>query len=304
MSNILLIIICLLVGFLLKSNKNFPKASYKVLNQFVIYISMPALAMYYIPKLEVSASLIYPLLVAWLNIGLAFVFFNFIGKKYNWSKKLIGCLIICAGLGNTSFVGFPIIQALFGDEGIKTAVIIDQPGTFVVLSTVAIIIATKYSREGTTNQESIFKKLIQFPPFVGFLIGLILNLFGTDFPTVFQDVFKTLGATVSPLALVAVGMQLEFDKQSKHFKFLALGLFFKLILFPLCILTLYVFIFGASGLAIDVCIIEAAMAPMITGTIVAANYGLKPKLSTMMIGFGIPISFITLTIWYYILQLI
>jgi hypothetical protein len=38
---------------------------------------------------------------------------------------------------------------------------------------------------------------------------------------------------------------------------------------------------------------ESAMAPMITASILA-THGLKPRLSSMMIGFGIPISFITL----------
>jgi predicted permease len=40
---------------------------------------------------------------------------------------LIGCLILTAGLGNTSF-GFPIIEALYGEEGLKTAILVDQPG--------------------------------------------------------------------------------------------------------------------------------------------------------------------------------
>jgi predicted permease len=44
------------------------------------------------------------------------------------------------------------------------------------------------------------------------------------------------------------------------------------------------------------------MAPMITGCILASSYGLKPRLSSMMIGFGIPISFITLLFWYFVLQ--
>ncbi|MEZ4786733.1 MAG: hypothetical protein R2790_02345 [Flavobacterium haoranii] len=35
------------------------------------------------------------------------------------SKKLTGCLIVVAGLGNTSFVGFPVIEALFGKKGIE-----------------------------------------------------------------------------------------------------------------------------------------------------------------------------------------
>ncbi len=47
-----------------------------------------------------------------------------------------------------------------------------------------------------------------------------------------------------------------------------------------------------------------AMAPMITGAILASSYGLKPKLSSMMIGFGIPLSFLTLAIWYYIVLFI
>jgi predicted permease len=49
---------------------------------------------------------------------------------------------------------------------------------------------------------------------------------------------------------------------------------------------------------------ETAMAPMITGAILASTYGLKPKLSSMMIGFGIPISFVTLAFWYFILSVI
>jgi predicted permease len=67
-----------------------------------------------------------------------------LGKKYGWSKK-IGCLILTAGLGNTSFLGFPIIEALYGQEGMKTAILVDQPGTFVVLSTLELS-ATMYSK--------------------------------------------------------------------------------------------------------------------------------------------------------------
>jgi predicted permease len=54
-------------------------------------------------------------------------------------------LILTAGLGNTSFLGFPIIEALYGQEGMKTAILVDQPGTFVVLSTLELS-ATMYSK--------------------------------------------------------------------------------------------------------------------------------------------------------------
>ena len=157
MENILLIFVCMLLGFLLKRNKDFPALSYKTLNQFVIYISLPAIALYYIPKLEISSKLLFPLGIAWLGFGLSFVFFSAFGKLFGWSKKLTGCLIITAGLGNTSFVGFPIIEAVYGKQGLETAVIVDQPGSFVVVSTLAILVATLFSRSSASSNE-IFKK--------------------------------------------------------------------------------------------------------------------------------------------------
>jgi len=57
-----------------------------------------------------------------------------------------------------------------------------------------------------------------------------------------------------------------------------------------------------EGVTVNVSIMESAMAPMITGAILASNYGLKPKLSSMMVGIGIPLSFLTLTLWYFILN--
>ncbi|HMK06704.1 MAG TPA: hypothetical protein VK476_04185, partial [Flavobacterium sp.] len=65
---------------------------------------------------------------------------------------------------------------------------------------------------------------------------------------------------------------------------------------------LYKTILKGTGLAVDVSIMESAMAPMITSAILASSYGLKPKLSSMMIGVGIPLSFVTLAFWYYILN--
>lgn len=293
----------MLLGFALKRTTAFPPLSYKVLNQFVIYISLPAVALYYIPKLEISSKLLFPLGIAWLGFALSYAFFSVFGKIFGWSKRLTGCLIIVAGLGNTSFVGFPVIEAVYGKEGLETAVIVDQPGSFVVVSTLAVLVATTYSR-GTTSSLEIFKKIAFFPPFVAFTIACFLNVAQIDFPETLQSVFQRLGSTVTPIALVAVGMQLEFDSKSKHWKFLTLGLFFKLFVTPAFFYLLYIFLLNGEGLEVQVSVLEAAMAPMITGAIVAASYGLKPKLANMMIGFGIPLSFLTLVFWYFVLKFV
>ncbi|OHT45198.1 AEC family transporter [Flavobacterium tructae] len=303
MSNFIQIFLFLALGLLLQRIKRFPTHLYKVLNKVVLYVCLPAITLYHIPKIKWSNELLFPILSGWIGFLLALVFFHFLGRRLGWSNKLIGCLILTAGLCNSSFLGYPIIEALFGKKGLETAILVDQPGTFVVVSTLGVFVAAFYSK-GSADALSILKKIILFPPFITFLVACLLNVLQYDLDTNVQSVLVKVGSLVTPLALLSVGLQLTFDRKSQHWQFLRLGLFFRLVVVPFVILVLYVFILKQHSEAIKITIMEMAMAPMITGAILASTYGLKPRLSSMMIGFGIPISFITLTIWYWILSLI
>jgi len=301
MSSIILLFLCLFIGILIQRINSFPKNTPVVLNQYILFVALPAMALHYLPKIQLSWELLLPASVAWITFGLSFLFFSFLGKKYGWSKKLTGCLIITSGLGNTSFVGIPVIQALYGDRGLDTLIIVDLPGTFVVLSTLGVMVATLYSNQKDTNG-SILKKMLSFPPLIAFFFGLFMVLAGIDFPEALSSTFKQISATISPIALISVGYQLRFKTYGKHFRYLVLGLAFQLVLMPFVILILFHYLFGKTDLATKVCIIEAAMAPMITGAIIASNYGLKPELSNMMVGYGIPVSFLTIAGWYYLIE--
>ncbi len=294
---------CLGLGVLLQRVKEFPRNAAQVLNQFIIYISMPALALYFIPDVKLNSTVLLPVGLAWICFGAAALFFWSLGKAFGWSRKLVGCLILTGGLGNTSFVGLPVIEALFGPDSLETVILIDQPGTFVVLSTAGIALAASFSR-GAASAGTIARKIFRFPPFLAFLLALLLNLLDLHFSIEMKEVFQRLGSTVSPLALVSVGLQLRPEWRSRHWGFLALGLAFQLMLAPLLILSLYYGVFGVRGELLQISVLEAAMAPMITASIVAASNGLKPRLANMMVGFGIPISFITLAFWYWVLNVV
>ncbi|MFH7017783.1 AEC family transporter [Flavobacterium sp. FlaQc-47] len=303
MNNFILIFSFLALGLILQHIRQFPTHIYKVLNKIVIYVCLPAITLYHIPKIKWSNELLFPILSGWISFLLAFIFFHFLGKRFGWSNKLIGCLILTAGLSNSSFLGYPIIEALFGKKGLETAILVDQPGTFVVVSTLGVFVAAFYSK-GNADGFSIFKKIIFFPPFITFVVACSMNIFQYDLDGNLQAVLLKIGSLVTPLALLSVGLQLTFDRKSQHWRFLGLGLFFRLIVTPFIIFILYVFVFNQHAEAIKITIMEMAMAPMITGAILASTYGLKPKLSSMMIGFGIPISFITLAIWYFVVSFI
>jgi len=301
MDNIILIFACLLGGVALRHVKDIPANAHVALNQFVIYISLPAMALYYIPKIAITTKLFYPLGIAWIGFLLCWAFFAGLGKWFCWPKKLTGCLILTAGLGNTAFVGLPVIEALYGKKGLETAIIVDQPGYFVVVSTLGILVAALYSK-GMPTTSAVLRKVLLFPPFVAFFIGLCLNIAQYDLVDTGQEVIHRLAATVTPIALVAVGLQLKIDRRSRHWNFLALGLFFKLVLTPAFFFILYKVVLKGPKLETDVSVMQAAMATQITAAILASVNGLKPRFAGMMVGVGIPLSFITMAVWYFILE--
>ena len=300
MSNLILLFVCLIIGIVLKKSKIIPDNFHTSLNAFVINISLSAFSLYYISKIELNSSVIYPVLVVWIGIFAAILFFAGLGKIFGWKSSLIGALIMCAGFGNTSFVGIPLIQAMYGEEGLKTVMLVDQPG-FVALSTVGILVANFYSG----SKDSLLKhlsKILKFPPFIAFVIALLLNVFSIEIPKDFDEVLMKLGATTVPLALVSVGSQMQWKKIEKKEGFhLFIGLLFKLVLLPLLILVIYKYIFHQSGDVIDICILEAAMAPMITAAIIASAHDLEPKFCNLMVAVGIPLSILTVGIWHLIL---
>lgn len=300
MSNLILLFVCLIIGIVLKKSKIIPDNFHTSLNAFVINISLSAFSLYYISKIELNSSVIYPVLVVWIGIFAAILFFAGLGKIFGWKSSLIGALIMCAGFGNTSFVGIPLIQAMYGEEGLKTVMLIDQPG-FVALSTVGILVANFYSG----SKDSLLKhlsKILKFPPFIAFVVALLLNIFSIEIPKDFDEVLMKLGATTVPLALVSVGSQMQWKKIEKKEGFhLFIGLLFKLVLLPLLILVIYKYIFHQSGDVIDICILEAAMAPMITAAIIASAHDLEPKFCNLMVAVGIPLSILTVGIWHLLL---
>lgn len=192
-----------------------------------------------------------------------------------------------------------MVEAFYGKEGLTTAIIADQLGSFFVLSVLGITVAGIYS-SGRPSMVEIVKRIALFPPFISLVIALLL--IPIEYTEWFSVLLKRLGDTLAPLALLSVGMQLRLGHVAEHRRNLALGLGFKLILAPLAIWLLYGQLLGAQGLAIQVTLFEAAMPPMITAAIVASEHDLDPPLANLMVAAGLLLSFFSLSAWWYVLQ--
>jgi predicted permease len=227
----------------------------------------------------------------WLTFGGAWLLFALLGPRLGWSRQRIGALILVCGLGNTSFMGYPMMQALHGQSGLTLAVVADQLGCFPLLASAGIIVASLYA--GRAPQPGlIVKRILTFPAFVSLIVGAIAGVLG-GWPSLLDDVFTPLGATLTPLALFSVGLQFKFHLGHQQAAAAGLGLSWKLLLAPLLCWGLGMAT-GVGGLVLTVGVLQAAMAPMISAAILADEYGLESTLANTVLGAGIVLSLITI----------
>jgi predicted permease len=298
MVNFILIAICIIAGMLFRASKTLPADAHRGINAWIIYLALPAVSFKYLPHIVWSRDLLAPVIapvVVWLG-GWLMV------KIYTQIKPVApitsGSLRLMGGLANTSFVGFPLIAAYFGEKYISIAIICDQI-TFLLLSTAGVVVAINTSKKSPLSAGVVLKRVLRFPPFLGCISALVLPHF-IDISAA-NPLFDKLAATVAPLALFSIGLQLQFKGWMSELKNISVTLIYKLILAPLLVIGLF-FCLGLKGIVPQISIFEAAMPTLLTAGVVADEYGLNPKLSNLIIGIGIILSLLTTAGWYYIIR--
>ncbi|RXF67597.1 AEC family transporter [Arcticibacter tournemirensis] len=300
MTNFILIAGSLLAGLIFNFSKTLPKGSYRSINAWVLYIALPALSLKYIPAIEWNMDMFFPAIapvIVWVGAWLSIKIYAHFNPINNATR---GCLKLSLGLSNTSFLGFPLIVAYFSERELSIAIISDQVN-FILLSTVGIISALRASEKEELSTKVILEKAIKFPPFIAFIAALILPRFIDISPV--NPLLDKLIATVGPLALFSIGLQLKFSKWRAEVKNLSFGLIYKLMIAPALVL-LVALLFGFKGPVAQISLFEAAMPTLVTGSLLADQYKLNAQLSNLMVGLGILFAFMSTAFWWYVMQLI
>jgi len=301
LTNFLVILVGLVGGYVLRKTGKVPTSASAGLNAWILTIALPAVILKYVPQIRWSPEVLFPLAAPLIVILGAWVFTRVASVFFRWSRNDRTAMFLTTGLANTSFVGFPLILAFYGASALTVGVLCDQV-SFILLATVGVGAAAAAQASNHTGAPgrslvaTVAGRLLTFPPLLTFPVAILAPHFVDLSPL--EPLFDALAATLAPMALFSVGLQLSFTQARRGGKALVAGLVYKLLLAPFLVLGIALAL-GLSGPIAKIPIFEAAMAPMITSAVVAAEYDTSPHLANAMVGIGIPVSLVTCVGWWF-----
>ncbi len=286
------IIALLAIGILLQK-ADAPLDFAKSLNFFVIYVALPATVLLQVPKIHFDLSAIGVIITPWLLVPIVMGIVMMMTRHH--PPQVRAALLLVMPLGNTSFVGIPVVHTLLGEEAIGYVLMYDQFGTFLILSLYGAAVIARYET-GVFHKRLIVKKLLLFPPFLFLLFALVFG----QMPVGIQPYLQILSSTLVPLALVSVGYSMKFGGEVDYALFTQ-SLVLKLIIMPILAFGI-LFAMGTEPLALKTAVLESGMPSMITAGALAIAAGFAPALSAALVGYGIIVSLVTLPMIIYLLE--
>ncbi len=283
------------LGVIARRWSGLPAEAVRVLNLWVLYVSLPALVLKTVHGVKLEARCLVAAGVLWALFFVTAALATLAVRRGWATREVAGALALSAGLGNTAFIGLPLIEALGGPAAVPSAAIIDQLGSFLVFAVGAVPFAMIFGGQ-RVSPGLIARRLVTFPPLIGLVVAL--GTTALPYPAEVSQMLTRLADMLTPLALASVGWQLELRGLRSHGVALALGLFWKLLVAPAAMFAVMVALGGPFALTEQVAVAQAAMAPMITASVLAQEYRLAAPLSAAMSAVGALLSFATVPLWW------
>lgn len=192
--------------------------------------------------------------------------------------------IICS---NAGFLGNPIVESVYGSQGLLFASVALIPLRFAMWSS-GLSLFTK------TDGKSTAKKLITHPCIIAVFVGFVLMITQIQLPEFLLNTISGIGKCNTAISMIVIGSILAdiklkeiMDKELFHFSAI------RLILIPIVIFTILK-LFKVDSLVIGVIVLLSAMPAGSTTVMLADKYNGNTKFATSCLFLSTVLSLITI----------
>jgi malate permease and related proteins len=299
-SQIFILAVVVLIGVIAGKLKVLTIDSKDMLSKVIFNISLPLMLFTNFLKLDATPTLLANSFIVLSVSGFFILFMLLVGWLTTRIFKIKGSeaavFKVHSMFGNTIFLGFPLITALFGVEGLLYASMF-QLISNILMWTIGVIVMTHGN--GTSWKKSLSR--VFNPNTIATLTGLCFFLFSVKLPELLVRPLSELGSANTWLSMLYIGAMLAFSDVGGLLgkKSLYIISFNRLILVPAMLILVFMLFAAITGmspakLVTSVIILEASMPCMASVVIMAKELGSDDHLAVGNVFVSTILSIITL----------
>ena len=197
---------------------------------------------------------------------------------------------------NAAYMGFPLIQAVFGNDGLLYA------SAFLTIYNILMWTVGYAMVSRKADFKAVIKTIVTTPVIISVIIGILIFVLRIPVPNVIHQAFSTAGSMNTPLSMFITGMMIAgstFERIFKN-KLLIFTIAVRMFLIPALCLGLFALL-GVKGIVADiVLLLEACPCAAIT-SVFAVQFGYDEDIAAGSVVITTVLSIITLPIFAYLI---
>jgi predicted permease len=304
-SAVTVLLLLMLVGYLMGRVGWMGKSEKKFLGQYIMNVAVPCNCVVGIlnnldrSMLAETGMMVFSVI---LSTGCCFLLGIALATLLKLPRKQWGVFVPMVGLSNCLFIGVPLTTQLFGEVCLPYVMTYYLANTMFTQSVAVMLVEYAGSVSSDRTPMQFVKGVVTKPPIVALFVSVMLLLADIRPPEVVMNFSKYISNSVSSLALIYCGY-IVYELGFKNIRLqrgLPTMLICRLVAAPV-VCVLFCKLFGITGLAHDVFIVESALPVVSQITVMAGNYGADDKysatgatLSTIGCFFTIPVLMVLL----------
>lgn len=217
-------------------------------------------------------------------------------------RTLRGEFIQGAYRSSAALLGIALIQSIYGTSGMAPLMIIGS----VPLYNIMAVVVLAFFQPGQSGIDGVvlkktLKGIVTNPIILGIVAGLLWSLLGIQIPKILNKTVSSIGATATPLGLMAMGATFNFRQALGKKKPVFAAAFLKLVGWCALFLPLGVAL-GFRQEELVAILIMLGSATTVSSFVMARNMGHEGVLSSGVVMLTTLLSGFTITGWLWILR--
>lgn len=268
----------LIVGWVAQKCKMFPDSAQAVITKLVIYITTPCTILYSVlnnsnlPGLGTLVELLLISTACYLGVWVLSLLAVRLMRVPPKSRGTYVCMLM---FSNCGFIGFPVVQAIFGSDAVFYNSVINIPFyPFMYILGVYLLIQDSAWQGGEQKKLELKWTTFASPCVVASLLAVVFAIGGWKLPQVLTDTIGTIGDITTPGALLVIGISIAKQplRQVLGSPKIYLMTALRLVVFPVLIWFCLHF-FLTDPVLLGVIVVAFAMPTATTVSMLAGEYG-------------------------------